>query len=55
MHNIVFTKGNDERIIDLCTDLSKAKKVKKRYESMPEYRDGLITIERKTNKGIKIY
>ena len=55
MYNIIITKGNDERIIDSCTDLSEAKEAKKRYESMPEYQDGLITIEGKTSKGTKIY
>ena len=55
MYNVVITKGNNERIIDSCTDLSKAKEAKKRYESMPEYRDGLITIESKTKNGTKIY
>lgn len=55
MYNVIITKGNNERIIDSYTDLSKAKEAKKRYESMPEYRDGLITIEGKTSKGTKIY
>ena len=55
MYNIIITKGNNERIIDSCTDLSEAKEAKKRYESMPEYQDGLITIEGKTSKGTKIY
>lgn len=55
MYNIVFTKGDEEIIIDSCTGLSKAKEAKRRYESMPEYRDGLITIESKTKNGTKIY
>jgi len=55
MYNIVFTKGNEEIIIDSYTDLSEAKEAKKRYESMPEYRDGFITIENKTKNGTKIY
>ena len=55
MYNIVFTKGNEEIIIDSRTDLFEAKEAKKRYESMPEYRDGFITIEGKTSKGTKIY
>ena len=55
MYNIVFTKGNNEIIIDSYADLPEAKEAKKRYESMPEHRDGLITIESKTNKGTKIY
>ena len=37
----------NERIIDSYADLSKAKEAKKRYESMSEYCDGLITIEKK--------
>lgn len=55
MYNIVFTKGDEEIIIDSFAELIKAKEAKKRYESMPEHRDGLITIESKTNKGTKIY
>lgn len=55
MYNVIITKGDNERIIDSYADLSEAKEAKKRYESMPEYRDGLITIEGKTSKGTKIY
>lgn len=55
MYNIIFTKDDEEIIIDSYADLSEAKEAKKRYESMPEYRDGLITIEKKTSNGTKIY
>lgn len=55
MYNITITKGNNERVIDSYADLSKAKEAKKRYESMPEYRDGLITIESKNKEWNEIY
>jgi hypothetical protein len=55
MYNIIFTKSDEEIIIDSYANLSEAKEAKKRYESMPKYRDGLITIENKTKNGTKIY
>lgn len=55
MYNIVFTKGDEEIIIDSFAELTKAKEAKKRYELMPEYRTGLVTVEQKTNNGIKIF
>lgn len=55
MYNIIIIKGNNERVIDSYADLSEAKEAKKRYESMSEYCDGLITIENKTKNGAKIY
>lgn len=55
MYNIVFTKGDEEIIIDSFAELAKAKEAKKRYEMMPEYRTGLVTVEQKTNNGIKIW
>ena len=55
MYNIVFTKGDEEIIIDSFADLTEAKEAKKRYELMPEYRMGLITVEQKTKNGTKIF
>lgn len=55
MYNIVFTKGDEEIIIDSFADLTEAREAKKRYERLPEYCNGLITIEQKTQNGTKIF
>lgn len=55
MYSIVFTKGDTETVIAEFDDLEKAKAEEKRLEKLPEYCDGLITVEKKTEKGSRIY
>lgn len=50
MYKIVFTKGNNEKIIAEFEALEKAKEVKKEYERLPEYVNGIVTIEERDEK-----
>jgi hypothetical protein len=55
MYNVVFTTGNDERIIKQFDNLSDAKAEKIRLEKESEYSNGLLTVEQKTKNGITIF
>ena len=51
---IIFTQGNEEKEIAFCNTLAEAKNKKRELEKSPEYSNGLLTIEVKTNKGSRI-
>lgn len=55
MYSIVFTKGNDETIIEQYETLEQAKEEAKKLEKTPEYCSGIITVEFKTEKGTRIF
>lgn len=46
MYNIVFTKGNEEKVIAQCETLEEARTECKSLSKKPEYCSGLITIEK---------
>lgn len=46
MYDIVFTKGDTEKVITQCETLEKAKTECKSLSKKPEYCDGVITIEK---------
>lgn len=54
MYKIVFTKGDMEKVIKEINSLELAKEAKKQYEKLPEYSDGLVTIEQGEGKIRKI-
>ena len=54
MYSIVFTKGNDETIIAQYGSLDQAKEEAKKLENTPEYCNGIITVEFRTEKGARI-
>ena len=51
MYQIVFTKGNDENVIMELENLEKAKDIKREYSKLPEYSNGLVTIEQRIGQG----
>lgn len=51
---IIFTQGNEEKEIAFCNTLTEAKNKKRELVKNPEYSNGLLTIEVKTNKGSRI-
>ena len=46
MYDIVFTKGNEEKVITQRETLEEAKAECKSLSKKPEYCDGVITIEK---------
>lgn len=46
MYDIVFTKGNTEKVITQCETLEEAKEKCKILSKKPEYCDGLLTVEK---------
>lgn len=55
MYSIVFTKGDTETVIATFDDLEEARAEAKKLEKSPEYCDGLVTVEKKTAKGSRIF
>ena len=54
MYQIVFTKGNKEVIVTEVESLKTAKEMKTEYSKLPEYCNGLVTIEQTIGKRKKI-
>ena len=54
MYSIVFTKGDNETIIAQKNTLEEARAYKRELEKDAKYHNGLLTIEDKSGKGIKI-
>lgn len=46
MYDIVFTKGNEEKVITQRETLEEARTERNRLSKKPEYCDGVITIEK---------
>ncbi len=55
MYSVVFTTGNDEKVIGKFDNLQDAKAEKIRLEKTAEYSNGLLTVEQNTKNGIKIF
>ena len=54
MYQIVFTKGNEETVLTEVESIESAREIKKEYVKLPEYSNGLITIEMQVGKNRKI-
>lgn len=54
MYQIVFTKGNEETVLTEVESLETAKEMKREYSILPEYCNGLVTIEQTIGKRKKI-
>lgn len=50
LYKIVFTQGNDEKIITEVESLDSAKEIKKEYSKLPDYCSGTLTIEQGEGK-----
>lgn len=51
MYQIVFTKGNVENVLTEVESIESAKEIKKEYSKLPEYSNGLVSIEQKIGQG----
>jgi hypothetical protein len=51
MYQIVFTKGNEETVLTEVESIESAKEIKKEYSKLPDYSNGLVTIEQKIGQG----
>ena len=55
MFDIVYTKGNDVKVIKSVDTLEKAREEAKQLQRSAEYCDGFVTVETKTEKGVRIW
>ena len=55
MYSIVYTKGNEEKVIAQYENLQQAKEEAKHLQKSPDYCEGVITVEQRLEKGSKIF
>ena len=46
MYQLIYTKGDSEKVIKELADLSEARQEAKRLQKLPEYSDGIVTVEK---------
>lgn len=54
MYSIVFTKGNDERIITKVEDKQEAIRLANQFKAQTEYATGTVTVENRNNNAVKL-
>lgn len=54
MYQIIFTKGDSEIVLKEEENLRSAKDEAAKFQKLPEYSSGLVTVEKKTNKGRRL-